>query len=206
LARLEYKKTGSVVQVYLDGESIGPFSVYKLPEYAPYNADDSEYDITEEQKEEIRKLAIKSAFEKYSVQAASREIAVYDIKQKMRMKQYPDWLMELTIGSLYEYHFLDDRRYVESYIRRYSSEKSKSFIYRELLRKQYDQNMIEDIYNSVVEEKYDGEDLTEREAILAVYQRRFAGADLSDEKVKRKVYSYFMRRGYTYGMIKNCLT
>ena len=202
MIRLEYKKVGSVYQVFLDGEYTGPFYLRQLPDTVMHSAEDAEILVSEGQAEELKKLVKRYAFERYSALTASREIAVSDLRQKMQRAYYPEPIIEETVEKLYQYNFLSDERYVESYIRNYRAGKAKTLLKRELLAKKLDAELID----AALEEVFEEDGVTEEETIRSIFQKKFHGIDLSDERQKRRVFSYFLRRGYSYAVVKNCLT
>ena len=58
----------------------------------------------------------------------------------------------------------------------------------------------------ILDEVYADNSLSDEEIIASLIERKFRGQDLSDEKVKRRVAQFLVRRGFTFDKINNYLT
>lgn len=134
-----------------------------------------------------------SAFDTAAYYLGFKDRTVLELKQKLNEKGYSDSEIVEAIDKLQEYGYVDDSRYARLYIKQNSSQKGSRRIINELRQKGIAKELsIEETLNL---------DIDETEVINNIYNRRFASVDLSDEKQYRRVYSFFVRRGFNYDNI-----
>ena len=85
--------------------------------------------------------------------------------------------------------YVDDRRYVESFILSRKGRKSKREIFAELSRKQVDEAIVDEM----MERCYDAED--SGEAIRRFLKKRHYDPEQATMEEKQKVYAYLARKG-----------
>ncbi|MBQ9278978.1 MAG: regulatory protein RecX [Lachnospiraceae bacterium] len=118
-----------------------------------------------------------------------------EIVDKLKSKGYSDCEIDKAMDKLLEYNFINDESYTLSYIKSNVNKKGIKLIYRELAEKGIDK--------SLAEEKADelsAADM-EEEKIEDIFKRRFISSDLSDIKVRNRVQSFFLRRGFSFEKI-----
>lgn len=159
-------------------------------------------DITEAEGERLYSIVYSKAFDKYAALLAGAEYSAFDIRYKMKRKDYCEKVIDDVIETLYKERYLDDRRYAESYIRSYSRSKSRGLIVRELEYKGIGGDWLDD----VLDEVYEDEEIDKNEVIKALIEKNYRGQDLKDEKVKRRVAAFLMRKGFSFSDINSYLT
>ena len=159
-------------------------------------------DISPEYVEDIKALVVKRVFDKAVGYAAVSESTGSVIRSKLRLKKYPEYAIDAAIDLMYSYNYLNDDRYIESYVRCYISGKSRYLIEKELQSKGLD---ISD-KGHIIDAVYEDMGMNDGEVISALVERKFRGQDLEDEKVKRRVISFLIRHGFSFDKINNYLT
>lgn len=160
------------------------------------------FEITDDVYSEIYKLVYRHAYTKAITYLTDTEYCEYDIRNKLKLKEHTDAIIDAVISELYIKKFLDNERYAESYARAYSSKKSKSLIKMELEKKRISLDNLDEIIDRVFED----EGISEDEMIKSILEKRFSGYDFSDDKCRNKVLSYFARRGFSIYKVNNYLT
>ena len=145
---------------------------------------------------------MQSAFSKAVDLLSRAEQSALDIRLKLKKKGYDEEEIKAAIAKLYDLHYLSDRRYAESYIRRYSGSKSRSLITRELYMKDIH---IDDL-DLIFDEVYEYENLNEEKIIRSLLEHNFKNADFTDEKVKKRAISFLIRHGFNYSSATLYLT
>ncbi len=159
-------------------------------------------EISETFSDRLYSVIYSKAFDKYSAFLAGAEYSAYDIKLKMKRNNYSDEIINDVIEALYAERYLDDKRYAESYIRYYSRTKSRELIIRELEYKGVTGDWMNDLLNEV----YTDESIERDEVIKNLIEKKYKGQDLSDEKVKRRVAAFLLRKGFSFSDINSYLT
>ena len=198
---LDVKLKGKSYKIYNDQTYIGflyrsDFNKLDIP--TPSDL----LEVSEEKYEEIRKAIIYRAFDKGVSYLADSERSAYDVSLKLRMKDFPEYAIEEAIELLYEYNYLNDRRFAESYIRSYMSSKSKSMIRKELSKRHINLPDLDELFSEV----YTDEEVDEASVIEELIRKKYGGQDMSDEKVKRRAVSFLLRHGFSFEQINNYLT
>lgn len=112
-----------------------------------------------------------------------------DIRTKLSDDLYPESIVDEAIDYLYSYHYLDDDRYARNYIRFHSQGKSKRLLRQELIGKGVDKNLAVEL----LDEDYDTD---ERELIRRELAKKHFDSASADDKERRRVYSYLLRKGF----------
>ena len=120
---------------------------------------------------------------------------------KLLQKRYPQYAVDEAINQLYELKYLSDERFMESFIRSYIRDKSRTLIMRELSMRHIALNDFDEVYDRISEE----EDVSEDKAIERLL-KRFDGQDMSDERVRRRAAALLVRHGFSFDRINNHLT
>jgi Uncharacterized protein conserved in bacteria len=159
-------------------------------------------EVSEMVYERLYSIIYSKAFDKYAALLAGAEYSSYDIRYKMKRKEYSDRVINDVIDTLYKEKYLDDRRYAESYIRSYSKSKSRGLIVKELEYKGITGDWMQDL----LEEVYSDESINKEDVIKNLIEKKYKGQDLKDEKVKRRVAAYLIRKGFSFSDINSYLT
>ena len=111
-----------------------------------------------------------------------------ELRRKLKQSEYPEEIIEKTIAYVYSYHYLDDKRYAESYLRYKSSSKSRRQMINELRQKGVTKEDIE----SALEEQ-PGDDI---EAIQRAIRKKTKDVDSLTYEQKQKIAAYLYRKGF----------
>ncbi len=138
-----------------------------------------------------------SAFDTAVYYITFKDRTVKELRDKLIDKGYSHAEIEDSIKLLLEYGYLNDANYALSYIRSNSNNKGINRIRMELTRKGIDKSVISDAAEDV--------DFNETDTILDMMNRRYSCMDFSDEKAVRRMYGFFVRRGFKYENIMKAM-
>lgn len=111
------------------------------------------------------------------------------LTEKLRQNGYPDRCIEEAIDYVKAYHYIDDARYAQNYVRFHQQKKSRQRLKMDLYAKGIDRNTIE----NVLEETFCSD---EQEKIRQLLEKRHFCYGDSDRKEQQKTYQFLMRRGF----------
>lgn len=181
-------------------------NIYKNKSKTAYETVDEEEivldDISDAIVEDIEELIYLRAFDKSLDYLSRSEVSASGIRSKLRLKDYSDGIIDRVIEELYSRNYLNDNRFVESYVRSYMRSKSKRLIVKELENIGIDISECSDAIDGV----YEDEGITEDEVIEELLRKKYTKEQLTDIKVKRRAMSYLARHGFSFDAINNYLT
>ena len=149
-----------------------------------------EYESIEEMIKDAKKQAL-SILER-------RDKTVKELTDKLTEDGYPSSVVNEAIEYVISYHYLDDMRYAENYIRYHKTQKSKTAVKMYLKDKGIDADTID----TAIENEYDND---EKEMIKELLEKRHYNHETADYKEKNKMLAYCMRRGFAFEDIKSLL-
>ncbi len=162
-----------------------------------YKAEQRRYDLVEgeelssEQFQEIRtEILIKRARKRTMHLLERMDRTEAQLRDKLRQGYYPDDVIEDAIAYVKSYHYVDDLRYAQNYVRSHMEQKSQRKLQMELLSKGVPKQMI----TEALEEEYQQEN--ERELILKWIEKKQYCAQEADIKEKRRMYQFLLRKGF----------
>ncbi|QUH31829.1 regulatory protein RecX [Vallitalea guaymasensis] len=126
-----------------------------------------------------------------------RDMPKKEIIKKLKETGYNQYIINKVIEFLEEYNFIDDRKYTEKYINYNKTKKSLKQINIELIRK--------GISKDIVEEFADYTEICEEDIAYNLIYKKYKNLDTIDNKIKRRMISYLMRKGYNYGLISKVI-
>lgn len=121
------------------------------------------------------------------------------LREKLRQGRYPEDIIENAIAYVKGFHYVDDLRYAESYVRCYSQSKSRRRLYQELVGKGVPRDLIE----QALEEEYETED--ESAKIVRWLEKKHYSAEEADPKQRQRMYQFLLRKGFRSGDILRLL-
>lgn len=193
VTRLE-ETTKKRIKIYLD--DIFAFVLYPQ-DIKRYHIAESK-DIGSEQLSVIyRETILRRAKQKAMKLLLRTDYSEYGMRQRLKRDLYPEQAIEDTISFLYEYHYLDDARYAEHYIRA----KCDAYGYAELKQRLLGQGLDADTIQRV----YADLKLDEDDILRAQMKKKLSGTQSLSEKEKNRWIAYFMRRGFSYRRITECM-
>ena len=119
-----------------------------------------------------------------------------ELRQKLLTKGFSSALVEDAVAYAASFGYINDLRYAETYILNRMEQKSRQKILIELSQKGIGRDTAEEAWENV-----SPEDRDEREILRSELQKKLPDAGSLDEKEKRRLYAYFMRRGFRSGDI-----
>ena len=122
----------------------------------------------------------------------------FQLREKLREGGFPPEAVDDAVEYVRSFHYIDDRRYAEAFIRSRKDEKSL-FELRMELRKR---GVGEDLADEVLQEA----EPDERAVISRLFEKKYASKDLSDPKIFERAFRYFGSRGFSYEDIKAAVT
>ena len=153
--------------------------------------------------DELKKLLLEEELSKaknyvYRI-LARRMYTNKEIRNKLVEREYLDKIIEEVIATLERYGYLNDRTYAEEWIRSRmrSKPKGKIALRQELARKGVDKSIIEDALNQEFDES------REMDMVLELARRRMKSYRRDEPfAARRKLQSFLLRRGFSYGTVK----
>ena len=183
-------------RIYLDGQFA--FVLY-LSELISCKVKDGE-EISDEQVEVILKgIILKRAKQKALSLLQSMDRTKSELRERLLRQDFPEKIADEAVRYVESFGYVDDRRYVESFILSRKGRKSKREIFAELSRKQVDEAIVDEM----MERCYDAED--SGEAIRRFLKKRHYDPEQATMEEKQKVYAYLARKGFSYREIKEVM-
>lgn len=166
-------------------------------EFALYKGEKRQYDLQEggelsqEQFEDIRQeILIKRARKRVMHLLEKMDRTEEQLRVKLRQGYYPEDVIEDAIGYVKGYHYLDDLRYAQNYVRSHREKKSRRMLQLELQKRGVAKEWIQ----QALEEEYEQEN--EQEQILKWIRKKDYSSDTADLKEKQRMYQFLLRRGF----------
>ena len=116
------------------------------------------------------------------------------LREKLKASEYPARCIDDAIEYVKSFHYLDDERYAETFIRYKKDKLSRQQIKQKLMTKGVSKDMI----SNAIEQEYD---VDETVHIRNILEKKHFSSKEADEGEFRRVYSYLLRRGFRSGDI-----
>lgn len=116
---------------------------------------------------------------------------------RLKEQGFPEDAAEDAITYVKSYHYLDDRRYAENYLRNNRDRKSLQEL-RLLLSDR-------GISREILDDLTDDEDVSEKETVKKLFLKKYGSRDLTDPSLYQKAFRYFSGKGFKYGDIRSAL-
>ena len=163
--------------------------------FSLYKTDTRKYGI-EEGKEVDHELYARLIKEVFIPRARSRALHLLSIDRsekeltdKLRGDGYPDQAVEDAVDYVKSYHYIDDRRMAENYVRIHQNEKSRTVIRMNLRKKGIDDSLIEE---ALASDQVETEDL-----IRHFLEKKHYVSEKADEKEKARIYRFLLSKGFS---------
>lgn len=120
-----------------------------------------------------------------------------EIYEKLKQKGYDESTITQEISFLEEYGYINDSNYAQKFINDCVNIKKwgEKRIYSELIKKGINREIIDDLLNVDNEE----------EILMSEFKKRFKNSDLSNINERRRIFGFFMRRGFKSSAIQYVL-
>ncbi|MCI7131389.1 MAG: regulatory protein RecX [Lachnospiraceae bacterium] len=112
------------------------------------------------------------------------------LRKKLLEGEYPEDLVEEAIAYVKSFHYLDDERYADCYVRLHGESKSRGKLLMELQQKGVDRELAD----RVLEQYEEARD--ETQMIRLLLQKRHYDPKTATVQEQRRMYGYLVRRGF----------
>ena len=119
-----------------------------------------------------------------------------ELRRKLKESFYPEAVIDEAISWAKTKHYVDDKRFVETYLRCHADGKSKKKLFYDLQAKGISKELI----TLMLEET----EINESEQIRAELAKKHFTYDM-DEKEKQRIYASLARKGYSWGAIQSAM-
>lgn len=159
--------------------------------------------ITVELYKEIREnLLLKRAKLRAMNLLTKRPYTEEKLRQKLRDGLYPQDCIDGAMEYVKSFGYIDDAAYARDYITYHRESQSKRQMEQKLRAKGI---CMQTIQVCMEELCGDGGEKVEIEQIRSLFQKRYKGRIPADSAEKVKMFNYFLRKGYSQGMVKKVL-
>ncbi len=125
-----------------------------------------------------------------------RDYTEAELRKKFREGDYPDEIAELALDYGRKFHYVDDRRVAESYIRLHSGEKSVRYLKTALFKRGLARELVEELL---------AEEAPDEAAQICRELRRRRYTEGLETKERQKIFAALLRKGYSYGAIRDAV-
>ena len=147
-------------------------------------------------KTELYPLLIRRSRERLLYLLKQRDYTEAELRRKFHEGFYPEEIAELALDYGRSLRYVDDRRVAETYIRTRSREKSARYIKTALRNRGVDKELIEELLEAEAPD--------ESAQICRELKKRRYSTEL-DNKAEQRIYAALLRKGYTYGAIRDAI-
>lgn len=133
----------------------------------------------------------------------SRTYTEKQLRDKLRDGEYPKEIIDAAIEYVSSYNYINDQRYAEEYIRIHASDKSRTRMKQDLIKKGIGSGTIEAAFEMCEEEGFGADELAQ--ALKLLEKRGYTGLDGIDPKEWNKHYAFLARRGYSSEIIRKAM-
>ena len=121
------------------------------------------------------------------------------LRDKLTENGYPNDLVDEAVEYVKSYHYIDDRRYAENYIRYRQESKSRILLKNELLRK--------GISSQIIDEAMEAEyHMDPRTLIDQWLKKKGYSSSEQDSEKERKIGQFLLRKGFSWEDIRSCMS
>ncbi|MDO4285859.1 MAG: regulatory protein RecX [Eubacteriales bacterium] len=123
--------------------------------------------------------------------------------QKLREDEYPEEIALQAVRAMEEAHYVDDRRFAQTYLHYHLQDRSRGRIRQDLRQKGVPAEVIEEAFAEAAEE----ENLEERELgqIRALLEKKRYDPRTADWPQKQKMMAFLYRRGFSQELIRRAV-
>lgn len=122
----------------------------------------------------------------------------FQLREKLRQSNYPDFIIDDAVSYVKSYHYLDDLRYARNYLEIHSAGKSRRLMEQELYAKGVSKEIVA---QAVSEMEFPDEELQ----IRALLEKKHYILPFEDKKTQQRACSFLMRKGYSMSAILRVL-
>ena len=125
-----------------------------------------------------------------------RRMTEYEVRQKLKLRKYPDEEIDKAVSACMYYGYLDDADYAICYVKDayHLKEWGRSRIAAELRKKGVSSDLIDTAFREA--------DVDEQEVLVRLIERKFSDVSQMEWKEKQKVFAALARRGFSASLIQ----
>lgn len=112
-----------------------------------------------------------------------------DVRRKLRENLYPQAVIDEAIAYVKHYHYIDDERYADHYIRYKQTTSSRNEIKKKLMEK--------GISKDVIDAKLEEADDSDTELVKRLISKRCSAPEHLDYQERNKLFAYLYRKGFS---------
>lgn len=147
--------------------------------------------VTDEVYEAVRsEVLIKRAKKRAMYLLEKMDRTEEQLRKKLLEGEYPKDIVETAIDYVKSFHYVDDTRYADTYIRLHGGDKSRAKLLMELRSK----GISDEIAKVSLDETQEVRD--ESELIRSILLKKHYSPETATEEEKRRMYGYLARRGF----------
>ena len=120
-----------------------------------------------------------------------------ELRKKLLEASFSASVAEEALSYVESYGYVDDARYIENYVTFKKDRKSKKQIELELLQK--------GVQKEEVIQYLEDNEWNESEVLKKLVEKRLLGKVPCEPKEMQKHYQYFLRKGYSYSLVKKVI-
>lgn len=122
----------------------------------------------------------------------------YQLRQKLKGDLYPEKLIHRVVEWLYSYHYLDDERYAENYVRCHVEKKSRRQMVQDLLQK--------GVEKQIAEAAVDTQETPNEEVLIRKWiEKKKIDPENASTKDLQKLYGFLLRKGFSPSEVSRVL-
>ncbi len=128
-----------------------------------------------------------------------RDHSVYELKAKLRKRDFDEKVIDKTIEYLLENGYLNDKKFSEIYLNELLNTKRSGImiIRKKLFQKGLSRELINNLLNDLDDEIF------HNNCLFHLQKKRKLLEKKHDENIKNKLYNYLSRKGFRYEIILN---
>ncbi len=170
-----------------------------------YKKEAQKYHLTEGQElsqetyeEILREILVPRAKKRAMFLLEKMDRSQRQLTDKLKDNGYPEEVVEQAIAYVKSYHYIDDKRLAESYVRFYQESRSRRRITQDLLKKGIDKDIIEEALEQEFQQ-------SEEDMIQALLVKKKYDKMNATRKEQEKMYRFLMQRGFKSSDISHAL-
>ena len=167
-----------------------------------------EFDLPDSAYETISRELVIPRGKRYALSLLSdREYSSKMLMDKLSSTGYSSEHAEIIIDYVKSFHYLDDERYAENYIRSRMQSKSRRHLERKLYEKGISKELSEEIFSKLEEENCnESPSDIEKNIIRRELSKKLKSVDPNDHERITKVTASLVRKGFNYSDINESVS
>lgn len=174
-------------KIYIDGECA--FALYN-GEIRRYQLKEDKEISLEEYEEILHEILDKRAKKRILYLLADSAKTEYQLRQKLQKSFYPDSSIDVAVEYAKSYNYINDLEYARQYLECKKEKLSKRQIEAKLKMRGIPERILKLIFEEV--------QVNESEIIQAHIKKKNIDIESLLPEEKKKIYAYFMRKGFSY--------